>query len=182
MLFNAKVTTNIADVQRDLIAAGGALDAELPEVLNTIGVQLLSFVQLDYATKSTGGTGSDGITWKPLAQSTIDRKAKRGRRNDSRKKQTTKSGKARPGIGSTVIGIDTGLQRSSASPGFKAPGGGNVLRVEAHSVTVGFNRSYSKYFDEKRKLMPTTLPAEWQEACDKLLTVWAEKILASRVD
>ncbi|HUQ70369.1 MAG TPA: hypothetical protein VM165_12640 [Planctomycetaceae bacterium] len=176
------IKTNIPEVQAALLAAGREMEAEQREVLNTIGLQLLSFVQLDYSTKSTGGTGTDGISWKPLAASTIARKQKRGKRNDRRKKQTTKSGKARPGIGSTVIGIDTGLQRNSASPGFKAPGGGNVLHVEGHTVTVGFGRSYSKYFDEQRKLMPTTLPAEWERACDAILTRWATKILAARID
>lgn len=36
-----------------------------------LGVQLLSCVQQDFIVKSRGGTGRDGITWPPLARSTI---------------------------------------------------------------------------------------------------------------
>lgn len=36
-----------------------------------IGVALLSQIQQDFITKSRGGTGRDGIKWKPLARATI---------------------------------------------------------------------------------------------------------------
>ena len=40
-------------------------------LLTRMGVALLSQVQQDFVTKSKGGTGRDGIKWKPLAPATI---------------------------------------------------------------------------------------------------------------
>ncbi len=174
-MFTARITFDLAEVQAKLDAAGRDFVQEQHDVLHVIGVQLLSFVSLDYDTKSRGGTGTDGIAWKLLAASTIAKKTKRGKRNEKRK--TTKSGKARPGAGSTAIGIDTGLQRASAQPGFSAAGGGNKFVVDATGVTVGFQRSYSGYFDEERPLLPTKLPEAWQRECDDILNRWGAKIL-----
>lgn len=39
-----------------------------------VGVAVLSQVQQDFVRKSRGGTGKDGIKWKPLAPSTIARR------------------------------------------------------------------------------------------------------------
>lgn len=36
-----------------------------------LGVALLSQIQQDFATKARGGTGRDGITWKPLSPKTV---------------------------------------------------------------------------------------------------------------
>ena len=74
--------------------------------------------------------------------------------------------------GSYEIGVDTGLQRSSARPGFMASDslGGNVQQIEADSVTVGFGRSYSRAFDKHRKLFPEILPVAWIEELQSLVT------------
>lgn len=143
--------------------------------LEAIGVAVLSQSQQAYRVKSRGGTGSDGIKWKPLAASTIAKKNRRGKVNANRK--TTKSGKARPGGGTTAIGIDTGLQQSSASPGFKAAGGGNIFRLTNTEVTVGYGRSYSGYFDEIRELLPIKLPQSWRKILDGIVARWATSIL-----
>lgn len=77
------------------------------------------------------------------------------------------------------IGVDTGLQRASAKPGFQGGDGegGNVLKVEGHRVTVGYGRSYSKYFDEKRPLLPSTLPRVWVGRLEEQAEGWAEGII-----
>ncbi|MCC7425017.1 MAG: hypothetical protein IT428_32510 [Planctomycetaceae bacterium] len=82
-------------------------------------------------------------------------------------------------MGRHEIGVDTGLQRSSATPGFKGTDGkgGNVKTVTGDSVTVGYARNYSKFFDEKRPLMPKELPPPWIEKLEKTTQLWAEKIV-----
>jgi hypothetical protein len=82
------------------------------------------------------------------------------------------------------IGVDTGLQRSSAQPGFAAPDGkgGNVLDVSPQAVTVGYAREYSKYFDEKRPLFPETLPDAWEKQIEQTVEKWATEILQRELD
>ena len=77
------------------------------------------------------------------------------------------------------IGVNTGLQRSSAGPGFAAPDGqgGNILQLDANAVTVGYGRSYSEYFDARRALLPGEIPAEWQRQLDGVAESWAADIL-----
>jgi hypothetical protein len=176
-VFNVKFDTDA--IRERLTDAEQAIERDLPNLLELVGVQVLSFVSLDYDTKSRGGTGTDGIAWKPLAASTIAKKSVRGKINEKRK--TTKSGKARPGVGSSAIGIDTGLQRASASPGFAAAGGGNVLNVTPRAVTVGFARSYSKYFDAERPLLPERLPAAWEREIEELAVTRLERLLKDRL-
>lgn len=75
------------------------------------------------------------------------------------------------------IGVNTGLQRSSATPGYRATDskGGNLFEKGTDFVTVGYARNYSKFFDEKRSLLPAELPADWQRKIDKTATDWMEK-------
>lgn len=145
-----------------------------------MGVQLLSFAKLDYVTKGRGGTGTDGITWKPLAESTIKAKARKGSAKRNRKRTRTKSGKARPGKGANQIGVDSGLQLASMAPGFRGDDGkgGNFLEVLGNQVTVGVNRTYSEHFDRERPIFPTELPASWQPPLEKIVDRWANKILS----
>lgn len=151
------------------------IQQEEKNLLNAIGVALLSESQQAYRVKSRGGTGSDGIAWKPLAASTIEKRNRRGKVNA--KRLTTKSGKARPAGGSVSIGIDTGLQLSSASPGFKD----NILSIEPAAVTVGYGRSYSKYFDDERPLLPSKLPPRWRDVCDNIVFRWLKSIFSHRL-
>lgn len=79
-----------------------------------------------------------------------------------------------------MIGVDTGLQRASASPGFKGDvDGGNVFNVDAKlgQATVGFRRTYSDYFDEDRKLIPERLPADWLESLENIAEEHFNQIL-----
>lgn len=154
----------------------GKLQQDRQNLLKILGVQLLSFAQKDFQAKGRGGAGSDGVRWKPLAKSTIERKLRRGKSNAKRKK--TKSGKRRPGAGSTQIGVDTGLLRASAQPGFTGNDGrgGNVFESRGAEVTVGYGRNYARYFDAVRPLMPSRLPQTWQEELDARTETWANKI------
>jgi len=82
-------------------------------------------------------------------------------------------------VGKHEIGVDSGLQRSSASPGFVGNDGkgGNLLKIEKQRVTVGYNRTYSKHFDAKRPLFPDVPPAAWEQKLERQAQTWAEKIL-----
>jgi len=148
------------------------------QVLEAIGVQVLSLAQKDYRTLSRGGTASDGRSWKALNPETIRRKARRGRKAGVVKR--TYSGNVLPSGNVSAIGIDTGLQLASGSPGFiGADGkGGNVLAKGPSSITVGYGRQYSKYFDAVRKLMPDVLPDSWRKSIDRVVAAWLQKIVA----
>lgn len=124
------------DAGRDLNKIADQLSAGLPDVMLAVGVEIAGYVSEDFEKKSRGGTGEGGIKWAPLAEATIKKKAKRAKGGDT----------------STQIGVDTGLMRSTIQPGFKADDnkGGNVLEAKGNEVTVGFGRSYAKYFDEGR--------------------------------
>ena len=86
--------------------------------------------------------------------------------------------------GSYQIGVDTGLQLNSAGPGFAGPDGkgGNIFEQDDVSVTIGFGRSYSSYFDEHRKLIPDTLPDDWQKDLDDLAAERGAKIITDVLD
>jgi hypothetical protein len=77
------------------------------------------------------------------------------------------------------IGVDTGLQRSSASPGFSGQDGkgGNIFKVSQTRVTVGYNRTYSKFFDVARTIMPEVLPSSWNKKLGNNIHNWSKRIL-----
>lgn len=150
------------------------------EVLEAIGIQVLSLAQRDYRTLSRGGTASDGRIWKALDPKTIKRKASRKGSRKAGVVKRTFGGNVLPSGNVSAIGIDTGLQFASGSPGFiGADGkGGNILTKGPSSITVGYGREYSKYFDAVRKLMPDVLPDNWRKAIDRIVAVWIQKIIA----
>ena len=160
-------------IRRQLKRTREELRQKKAELLETMGVQLLSDAQLDYLTKSRGGTGLDGVKWNPVKN--VRAKNRRGRKSEGK----TKSGKTLPGPDQNEIGVDTGLQRASASPGFVGPDGkgGNFFVQDADSVTVGYGREYSEHFDAQRPLLPDTLPDEWVQHQEEVLKEWAEKII-----
>ena len=173
------IKQELEKIRRALRTTKKKLQDSKAELLEEMGTQLLADAQLDYLEKARGGTGKDGVTWKPNAPATIRKKNNRtsARKKDGKK---TKSGrKVLPGPSSVEIGVDSGLQRASASPGYVGPDGkgGNLFLQYADSVTVGYNREYSEYFDEQRPLLPETLPAEWVQHQEEIVKDWAEKIL-----
>ncbi|MDE2098974.1 MAG: hypothetical protein KGL39_17100 [Patescibacteria group bacterium] len=76
------------------------------------------------------------------------------------------------GMQNHQIGVDTGLMRSSSSPGF-AQGG---------QIIVGFQMGYAKYFDQKRTLIPEPLPADWMRRLEKKAEDWGTQIIQSVID
>ncbi len=159
--------SNLGEAQAAVDAVAASIQTELPKVVKVLGVQLLSFVRLNFREKSRGGGGMDNTPWKPLAASTIAMKMGKStaKRNRARKSQKTKvGGKKRP-LGGVAIGIDTGILFSSSVPGYSAPdGGGNIFVLDPTNlqVKVGFSRKYATYFDMVRPLIPKLIPPAWQ--------------------
>lgn len=218
-----RVPLNLRNAARDL-------DQRMAELLQEVGTSILSNSKLDFETKSRGGAGAGGVTWKPLSPKTLENRVRR--RSPSRKiveqrrkladqiRQITEQIKrlrrsVRKGenfkrdaakLSSQYarieklrqkradlmakhktmfanekgqIGVDTGLLRNSATPGFQGSDGkgGNVLRIEGSSVTVGYGRSYARYFDEKRPLLPDQVPQDWQADIDEIVNDWIDDVL-----
>lgn len=212
------------DLNRTVDAAQMALYAKRQELLELLGVQLLSLEKLAYVEKSRGGRGGDGITWKAITVGTLmarlrkaghlkgnviaksvkknqpllkqlaragvtfhDRKGKRLSKNQPLHKQGTLVGvdeatrrrRIKVAPDSYQIGVDTGAQLNSAGPSYSATDGkgGNILKIEDNSVTVGFGRSYTEYFDKARPLIPVPLPADWIQKLEEIATEHGAKII-----
>lgn len=170
----SNVSQQTEKVKREIVRRRG-------ELLNVLGVQLLSNTLLAYNDKARGLTGEDGIRWKPLDPKTIKAKQRRGRgRSRSRRsRRGSEGGLAGPtGSTSTMIGVDTGLQRAAASPGYTGPDQVRNVDEQLNEVTVGFNRSYSEYFDVDRPLMPNDLPRDWENELDDIVQSHYEEIFS----
>lgn len=176
-----KVRVPADDVRSALKRARVLFATQQRDALETMGVRILSFSRQSYVTKSRGGTGMDGIKWAALSEQTVKRKSNKGAAKKQKNRAATKSGKARPTGNATAIGIDTGLQINSASPGFKAQGGGNIMRLTNTDIEVGYGRSYSEHFDKRRPLMPETLPDKWRQACEEIVARWAERLIKEAI-
>lgn len=162
------------------------LDSRLAELLQEVGVSVLSNAKLDFEVKSRGGTGAGGIKWAPLKPATEARKARRGRKPGKTKKGTPRKRDKVTGsrARTSQIGVDTGLLRNSATPGYQGPDGrgGNILQVDGHQVTVGYGRTYAQYFDAggrgpARPLLPDQVPPEWQDEIDGIVNDWLADVL-----
>lgn len=175
-MFKADIDASRLDqLQTACRRAGIDFQAQQRDVLEALGGRVLSFAMQDYRTKARGGTGSDGIKWAPLKESTERAKARKGKRKASKSSSKRKGQKpaAKGPVPKSNIGIDTGLQQASGQPGFA----GNLFILGQTEVTVGYNRSYSKFFDEKRPLLPTALPEAWRPELDAIVTRWADNII-----
>lgn len=154
-----------------------------------VGMSVLANVQESYTAKARGGMGSDGIVWRSLKPATI-----RARMNRLKAFRKLKKGTKRKKINAIVsgnlyeIGVDTGLQVNSASPGFTDPNhvwyrdatdnlGANLYTVNAGNVAIAYDRSYSGYFDAERKLIPETLPDPWRIEAEGEFVKWADLIV-----
>lgn len=179
MKIKVNLQQRMQEIRRRVGLSQQEIQKQVPVLLQLLGVQVLSWARLDYEAKGRGGVGSDGIRWRPLAASTLKKKQRRGRV----KPKQAKSGKVLPGRGPTQIGVDTGLQRASASPGFIGPDGkgGNLFTQDIKGVTVGFNRTYSKYFDEARPLLPGVMPRAWQQGLEDVAQRWADEIIGGKL-
>jgi TolA-binding protein len=89
------------------------------------------------------------------------------------------------------IGIDTGLQRAAKASNlddnvWNRPDedgrGQNVFAVTDTSVTVGYQRTYSHYFDAARKLIPETIPDAWMSDLDREAGRQCGRVIRDAID
>lgn len=132
-----------------------------------VGVALLSQVQQDYLTKARGGTGRDGVKWKPLKPETIARRRRTAGDTKAARvlvRQAKQAGQKRPSVkvlyGSRQVEIliDTRRLFRSLSPGVEdrpsnAPG--QIFEHKPGAVIVGTNAPYAvthQIGDTRRKI------------------------------
>jgi hypothetical protein len=163
-------TINTGDLSRQLSELPGELLDSQKELMEEVGLYLVSECKLDFEKKSRRGT-SLNIRWKELAESTERQKARRG----------GWKGKPDEKPPASQIGVDKGLLRNSQQPGFAASGGRDVFETRQDSVTVGYGMEYAKYFDEKRTLIPDPAPKEWIDECEAIVSDWLEEELQKRL-
>lgn len=168
------------------------LRARKPEGAEAVGITILHRVQEAYGVKARGGVGSDGIVWPDLKPATIRARMNRLKRFKNLAKAAKRKKLEKLTLdGGYEIGVDTGLQINSASPGFTDPTwnrtpsdslGHNVFVVDAGNVTIGYDRTYSAAFDRDRKLIPETLPAPWEVEAEEAFTTWADLIIQAEMN
>lgn len=169
------------DLPQQLQQASRQLQSGLPSLLQEVGVYVLQEQKLSFEAKSRGGTGADGVKWKPLKESTERRKAlKSVRKSKARKDGTRKRRKLAGAVPKSQIGVDRGMLRNSGTPGYAAPDGdgGNVLQVSGNRVVMKYGRSYAGYFDEVRPLFPETAPPAWVEGINLIVRDWIDQQLS----
>jgi len=133
------------------LLAGRAADPQrlAQAVQLRVGVRLLGLVQTDFVTKSRGGTGKDGVAWKPLSPKTIaarERKAKKAKKKASQKY-----------AGKYDVLRDTGKLLRSLTPGVEdrpSRAEGQVLRPGRGDVVVGTNVPYAAAHQNGTKHVP----------------------------
>lgn len=127
-------------------------------VLAGLGVDLLTELKLAYIAKSRGGTDEAGITWQPLAESTIRSRRKGG---------AARGGNDEYGDGQVEILRDTGRLLNSLSPMVEggAAGPDQLFTVGAGRVRVGTTVEYAKYHQDggSKPGRPPRRPIVWGE-------------------
>lgn len=120
------------DLLRSIAAVRQRIAADKPSLLRDVGRRVLDHAHQAFLVKSNGGTGEDGIRWKPLT---------------TRYLRQRKSGAA--------IGIRSGELKD---PRFDVL---DVHTIDEF-VQVGFgNQPLANFFNESRPLMPDRLPEPW---------------------
>ena len=161
---------NTGELNRQLSELPGELLDSQKDLMEEVGMYLVSECKLDFEKKSRRGT-SLNIHWKELAESTERQKARKGGWKGKPDESPPKS----------QIGVDRGLLRNSQQPGFASSGGRDVFDAKSDSVTVGYGMEYAKYFDEKRTLIPDPAPKEWIDECESIVSEWLEEEIQKRL-
>jgi hypothetical protein len=179
----------VDELTQQNVAASYELKKRQADALKLLATLFASLAAEAYESKSKGGTGSDGIKWDDISPATKAAKNRRAKRKTGKNrrgglrnnKEATSTGKKRPTISDSMIGVDTGLQRAAVSPGYGTNADLSnpdaILEFTEVDFTIGYGRPYSKYFDEKRPLFPSVLPPDWETQADEGLTNWAGETL-----
>ena len=194
------ITTSV--IQSSDSSRRSASKRERADLLERFGDIVLRSARDNYEKKSEGGTGSDGIKWKPNHPRTIARKARKSPKVknlvEQRKRLAKLIGRASEARSRRLrerratllrqiqriegqfadtnrIGVDTALQEASGIPEFDGGDGkgGNIIEFESdRAITVGYGRTYSEKFDSVRKLFPEELPAPVESLLEEEAVAW----------
>ena len=166
---------------RDTVAR---IMAARPAVLDAFGVQLLSWGFQDFQVKGRGGSAG-GVSWAPLAASTIARKVRKAGGLRVSKRKRTAAGRKRPSLGSTQNGVDTGRLRSSLIYGKPARSNDQSIRKTKTTIEVGLGSGmeYGRYFDARRPIFgPGFVSAERERRLGDIAANIVEKIVKEKLE
>lgn len=138
--------------------------------LAEVGDAVLEEIRAAFVVKSRGGTGSDGIRWQDLKESTLERRRRKGIDHDRRLEET-------------------GALLASLTPGTGDPDAARpanqVFDIEPGGVTVGTqDEKASKHQDgwanvPARPIVPEdgSLPAAWEREVEEAMERGMEKVI-----
>ncbi len=134
------VELDMTDARGQVTDLQAALARQRPQLLAEIGRGLVEAAHRDFAVKSRGGTGADGVRWPVLTPEEARRKARHGQ---------------------TRLGVRSG---DMAAIIIYTSGGPNAFGklIPANEVVIDYaDQPKANYFNARRSLLPSTLPDSW---------------------
>lgn len=128
-----------------LNSIAGGVRSETAPILGECGQKLEGMAAVYFTRLSRGGTGYSGRHWARPRPSTV-----------KRRKALAARGLLRAPV--EVQGVLTGEMQ--ASLGYEV--GGNRLKLS-------YSAPHAKWFNIRRRLIPSRLPTEWRQACDAIV-------------
>lgn len=127
-----------------------AIDDHMEEILEAIGIQVLSWMQEDFRTKARGETDPAGVKWDPIKPASMRSRLRklqsyREKSKDERRKAVAEA------MASYEIGVDTGRLITSLEfgAGYLTD---TKFTIKDHTVTVGSAVKYAEDFDAARPI------------------------------
>jgi hypothetical protein len=161
------------------VSAGLSIDRQ--DLLKVVGVELLMMAREDYLVKARGGMGADGIKWESIQLRSLRHRQRGGLRTErkNRRHQTSSlkhandtSRRIAPSAGDYEIGRNTDRLLNSL-----LPGSGQNISVEDAVVEAGAETTYAAYFDNRRPILPETIPPAWLEELERLVQSQAQSAI-----
>lgn len=175
----------MGDLVRGLAGKDATVAREIIDGIKLrVGVALLSQVHQAFVVKSRGGTGSDGIKWKPLKAATVAQRKRTAKDVAAAKraiKAAAKAGRKKPKVAELYGGrqheilVDTRRLFRSLSPATSDPSKptkvkDQIIAAKPAAVEVGTNVDYASTHQNgtahvpARPLWPQdgTVPRAWQ--------------------
>lgn len=146
MTFSHTFDEEVARVQQ----IDKAIDDHMEEILEAIGIQVLSWMQDDYKTKARGETDPAGVKWDPIKRSSM-RSRLRKLQSYREKTKADKRTAIDQAMASHEIGVDTGRLINSLEFSTDNPSD-TQLTIKDHTVTVGSAVKYADDFDSARPI------------------------------
>lgn len=128
-----------------LNSIAGGVRSETAPILEECGQKLKGMASGYFTRLSRGGTGYSRRTWAPPRPSTV-----------RRRKALAARGLLR--APAEVQGILTGEMQASLG-----------YEVAGSRLKVSYSADHAKWFNIRRRIIPSRLPREWRQACDAIV-------------